>query len=102
MKDKRKFINIGAVHARLKNYRDSIGKVTQHYHFSNEARLIHFAMYGRNKHSCEVNFLTRAKRKLYQRIICLNCQLIDEGVDYKLRKQVCRQTVENYKTRLST
>lgn len=102
MKDKRKNINIGAVHAKLKNYRDSIGKVTQHYHFINEARLIHFAMYGRNQQSCEVNFLPRVNRKLYQRIISLNCQLIDEGVDYKHRKQVCRQTVENCKTGLST
>jgi hypothetical protein len=78
--------DIRVVHAALKSYRDSTGKTTKQHHYINEVRLIHYSLTGRS----------------HGHVICLNRHLISKGVDYKLRKQVCRQVVENQKGKSST
>jgi len=94
--------DIRAVNTTLKSYRDSIGKPTQRHHYINEAKLIRFAMSGRNQRICDIKAPTRMQRKLYERVLNLSCSLIKEGIDFKLRKQVCRQLVENHKATKST
>ena len=86
--------DIRAVQAALKSYRDSIGKPTQRYHYVNEVRLIHYSLTGRNQVVSECKPATRVKREQYAQVLCINRQLISNGVDYQLRKQVCRQVVE--------
>lgn len=102
MKYLQQAIALPAMQASLKSYRNSIGKLTQRHHYINEVRLIHFAITGRSQVVSEINSVTRAQRKLYARVICINRQLISEGVDYQLRKMVCRQIVENEKGNSST
>ena len=94
--------DIRKVHEALKSYRDSIGKQTQRHHYINEVRLINYSMTGRSQVVSEIKPVTRAKRRLYVSVICINCQLISKGVDYQLRKQVCRQVIQNQKTKSST
>lgn len=86
----------------LKKYRDSIGKITQRHHYINEARLVHFAFTGRSQAVSETKPVTRVRRKLYARVVCVNSKLIREGVDYQLRKLVCRQIAEKQKGNSST
>ncbi len=86
----------------LKCHRNSIGKKTEKHHYVNEAGLINFAMTGRTKVVSDIKPATRAQRKLHARVICINRQLICEGVNYQLRKMVCRQIVENEKGNTST
>jgi hypothetical protein len=93
--------DIHAVHAALKSYRDSIGKPTQKHHYINEVRLIHYAMTGRTQAVSNIKSAARLKRKLYAQALLTNCQLISNGVVYQLRKQVCRQVVENQKAKFS-
>jgi hypothetical protein len=89
------------LNAALKSYRDSIGKLTHRHHYVNEARLIHYALTGRGQRVCTVKPVTRVKRKLHAEVISINRQLISKGVDYLLRKQVCRQIVQNQKNKFS-
>jgi len=86
--------DIRAVNTALKSYRDSIGKTTQRHHYINEVRLINYSLTGRNQLHSDIKPITRVKRKLYAQVICINRQLISNGVDYQLRKQVCRQVIE--------
>jgi len=85
--------NIQAVHAALKNLRDSLGKLTQPHHYSNEVGLIRFALTG--DFNCQLNLksLTRTQQQLLRRVICLNIKLINTNVDFKLRKEACRDLV---------
>ena len=94
--------NISAVHAALKSYRDSIGKPTQKHHYINEVRLIHYSITGQTQAVSVIKFATRLKRKLYSKVLFMNRHLIISGVDYQLRKQVCRQVVLNKKGKTST
>ena len=94
--------DIRAVHAALKSYRDSIGKPTQKHHYINEVRLIHFSLTGRTQAVSDIKSATRLKQKLYSKVLFMNRHLITGGVDYQLRKQVCRQLVENQKAKFST
>lgn len=97
---KRKAIlNLCSVQAALKNYRDSIGKTTQRHHYINEVRLIHYALTGRAKAISDFKPATREKRKLYTQVLFIDCELISKGIDYQLRKQVCRQVAEKQKTK---
>ena len=91
-----------AVNAALKSYRESIGKPTQKHHYINEVRLIQYAMTGRTQSVSDIKSATRLKRKLYSKVLFMNCHLITCGVDYQLRKQVCRQVVDNQKAKSST
>jgi hypothetical protein len=86
--------DIFSVHKALKSYRESIGKPTQRHHYINEVRLINYSLTGRNQLHSDIKPITRVKRKLYAQVICINRQLISNGVDYQLRKQVCRQVIE--------
>jgi len=94
--------DIRAVHAALKSYRDCTGKPTHRHHYINEARLIYYSLTGRNQAVSDIKPATRVKRKLHAEVISINRQLISKGVDYQLRKQVCRQVVENQKSKSST
>ena len=85
--------NIGSVQTALKNYHDSIGKETKPYHFINEARLIRYAMTGDFKTIFDYKNLTREKQRVLRRVLCMDCRLIKSHVDYKLRKQTCRELV---------
>lgn len=93
--------NMRAVHAALKSYRDSIGKTTQKHHYINEVRLINYSLTGRTQAVNDIKSATRLKRKLYSKVLFMNRHLITCGVDYQLRKQVCRQVVENQKGKSS-
>jgi hypothetical protein len=94
--------DIRAVNSALKSYRESIGKPTQRHHYINEARLIHYSLTGLNQLSNVIKPANRVKRKLLAEVLSINRQLISKGVDYQLRKQVCRQVVENQKSKSST
>jgi hypothetical protein len=94
--------DIRIVHTALKSYRDSAGKATQRHHYINEVRLIHYSLTGRTRAVSDIKPATRVKRKLYAQVVCMNCQLISSGVDYHLRKQVCRQVVQKQKGNTST
>jgi hypothetical protein len=94
--------DITTLNTTLKSYRDSIGKPTLRHHYINEARLIHYSLTGRNQMVSDIKPATRVKRKLYAEVISISCQLISKGVGYQLRKQVCRQVVENQKSKSST
>lgn len=102
MNQKKALASISPVHDALKSYRESIGKLTDRHHYINETRLIQFAISGRNQRINNIKVITRQKRKLYERVIRMNCHLISEGINYQQRKQVCRQLVENHKARTST
>jgi len=94
--------DIFSVHKALKSYRESIGKPTQRHHYINEVRLINYSLTGRNQLACDIKPVTQVKRKLHAQVISINRQLISKGVDYQLRKQVCRQVIENQKGKSST
>lgn len=94
--------NIQEVHKALKSYRESIGKITERIHYINEARLINYSLTGENRPICNVKHLNRLKRKQYAQVICINRELICNGVDYRLRKQVCRQVIEKQRNKTST
>lgn len=102
MKKTKALPSISPVHDALRSYRESIGKPTERHHFVNEARLIRYAISGRSQVVSDIMPVTRAQRKLFKRVIDMNRQLISEGVNYQLRKLVCRQMVENYKSNSST
>jgi hypothetical protein len=89
--------DIREVHAALKSYRNSIGKTTQKHHYINEVRLIHYSISGRTQAVSDIKSATRMKRKLYSKVLFMNRHLIISGVDYQLRKQVCRQVGKNQK-----
>jgi hypothetical protein len=94
--------DIREVHAALKSYRDSIGKPTQKHHYINEVRLIHYSITGRTQAVSDIKSATRLKRRLFSTVLFMNRHLITSGVDYQLRKQVCRQVGKNQKGNFST
>lgn len=74
----------------LKDVRAEIGKATQSYHYSNEARLINWALTGEFKgldrddlSVMELDFLARLEEK--------NTVLIGRGVEYQTRKKILEQ-----------
>jgi hypothetical protein len=85
--------NLQAVQAALKNLRDSLGKTTRPYHYSNEVGLIRFALTGDFNCQLDLKSLTRTQQQLLRRVICLNIKLINTYVDFKLRKETCRNLV---------
>ena len=85
--------NIGLVQNAIKNYHDSIGKETKPHHFINEARLVRFAMTGSFKATFDYKNLTREQQRMLRRVLCMDCRLIKSHVDYKLRKEACRELV---------
>lgn len=95
-------IDLSSMQYTLKGYRKSLGKETQPHHYVNEVRLIRFAISGRFQVVSDIKPVTRAQRKLFKRVIDMNRQLISEGVNYQLRKLVCRQIVENQKNKSTT
>lgn len=94
--------DIRTLNKALKSYRDSIDKPTHRHHYINEVRLLHFSLTGRNQAITDIKPTTRVKRKIFAQVLCMNRQLISQGIDYQLRKQVCRQIVENQKNKYST
>ena len=99
MRKRKPTLNIAAVQTALKNYRDSIGKVTLPRHYINEIRLIHFAVVGNSKPPCDLKSLPRDKLHLARRAACKNIQLIKLHVSYKERKQACRELVLKYEAK---
>jgi hypothetical protein len=85
--------NISSVQKALKEHRDSLGKETKSHHYVNEVRLIRYAISGDNRTTFEFENLSRADYRVLRRVICLNRRLIRSHVDYKLRKQACRELV---------
>ena len=85
--------NLQAVHAALKKQRDSLGKTTKPYHYSNKVGLIRFALIGDFKYQLDLKSLTRTQQHLFRRVNCLNIELINTYVDFKLRKEACRDLV---------
>jgi len=85
--------NLQAVQAALKTQRDSLGKTTRPYHYSNEVGLIRFALTGDFNCQLDLKSLTRTQQQILRRVICLNIKLINTYVDFKLRKEDCRELV---------
>ena len=75
----------------LKVHRDSIGKMTKPHHYANEIRLIRYAMTGSSKTHIDFVSLSREESHVLRRVICLNRRLIKLHVDYKQRREACRQ-----------
>jgi hypothetical protein len=99
MSDLRFTIDISGVQTALKNYRDSIGKVTLPRHYINEVSLIHFAVVGNCKPPCDLKSLPREKLHLARRAACQNLKLIKLHVNYEYRKQACRELVLKYEAK---
>jgi hypothetical protein len=93
MINKKANLNISLVQTALKNYHDRIGKETMPHHYINEVRLIRYAMTGDFKTAFDFINLSGEQQRVLRRIICMNCRLIKSHVDYKLRKQACRELV---------
>ena len=85
--------NLQSVHAALKKHRDSLGKTTSPHHYSNEVGLIRFALTGNFKCKLDLNSLKRVEQHQFRRVVCLNIELINTYVDFKLRKEACRDLV---------
>lgn len=83
-------IDLSAMQATLKAYRQSFGKDTKPHHYANEVRLINFAVTG-NSFGCYRNSsITRKLSRAIRRVVCLNMRLIKLHVQYPDRKKSCR------------
>lgn len=83
-------INLSIMQTVLKDYRHSLGKETNPYHYVNEAILINYAVTGSSQ-GCYHNVAeTRALYRAIRRVVCLNMRLIRLHVPYKDRKKSCR------------
>jgi hypothetical protein len=93
-------LNFESVHAALKDYRDSIGKETKPYHYSNEISLMRHAFTGDAKLPFDFKAASRDELKMIRRVVCLNRRLIKMHVDYKQRKKACRQLVLKLRSKI--
>lgn len=84
-------LDIGSVQTALKDYRQSIGKLTYPHHYKNEIGLIRYAMTGNFKTHFDLKNLNGKQRWIARRVICLNRRLIRLHVRFKDRKQACRE-----------
>lgn len=83
-------IDLSAMQAALKDCRKSLGKDTKTHHYTNEVRLINFAVTG-NSYGCYRNSsITRKLSRTIRRVVCLNSRLIKLRVQYQDRKKSCR------------
>ena len=90
MKNAPSHIDLSAMQAALKDYRQSLGKDTKPYHYANEVRLINFAVTG-NSRGCYRNLpITRELTRAIRRVVCQNINLIKLHVPYPDRKKSCR------------
>ena len=75
--------------------RDQEGKVTKHYHFSNEARLVNFVLTGefkgRNRDDLSVDELS-----LLASIENRNSVLIGAKIPYETRKELLHKEVSGF------
>lgn len=83
-------IDLSVMQTALKEHRQSIGKETQHFHFSNEVRLINFAVTGSTQGCYRKLPITREMARAIRRVVCMNIRLIKLHVQYQDRKKVCR------------
>ena len=92
-------VDLSAMQTTLRDYRKSLGKETQSYHYMNEVRLLRHALSGDVKTSFHLKTMTGVENWLARRVICYNRRLIRAHVSYKLRKQACRQLVLKYESK---
>ena len=85
--------NIATVQTKLKQHRDSLGKETRFYHYKNEVGLISFAIFGNCKRQLDQQALSRSEQRLLRRVCCFDIELIKANVEYKARKERCRNLV---------
>ena len=90
------------VHAALKKHRDSLGKTTSPFHYANEVGLIRFALTGNFKYELDLKSLSRFQQHLFRRVTCLNIELINTYVDFKIRKKACRELVLKAQSKMRT
>lgn len=76
----------------LQLVREEQGKVTESHHFSNEARLINWAISGKFQ-SIDRDSLNAEELRLLAKLEEKNSVLIGRGADYKTRKSVLEQFV---------
>lgn len=74
----------------LKMVRDDAGKNTKPYHYSNEARLINWALTGEFQ-SVDREALTTAELDMLSYLQERNAVLIGRGLDYETRKPIIKQ-----------
>ena len=91
--------NIASVHAALKLQRDSIREETKPCHYMNEVSLLRHALSGDVKIPFHLKTMTGVENWLARRVICYNRRLIRAHVNFKLRKQACRQLVQKYNSK---
>ena len=92
-------LDIGSVQTALKDYRQSIGKLTYPHHYKNEFGLIRYAITGDFKTHFDLKNLTVKQRWIASRVICLSCRLIRRHFIYNDRKQACRKFVLKLETK---
>ena len=80
----------------LQIVRDEDGKETHHYHYSNEARLVNFALFG-SYDSIDRDTLDFPELDLLARAENKNLILIAKGLDYDTRKQALLEFVDKEK-----
>lgn len=74
----------------LQLIREEQGKMTESHHFSNEARLINYAVAGKYK-SLDRNTLSADELDLLAKLEVKNSVLLGRGVDYDSRKTILKQ-----------
>ena len=83
-------VDLSAMQTTLKNHRQSLGKETGRFHYSNEVGLINFAITGKHKGCVRELIISRQLLKAIRRVVCENIKLIKLHVTYEDRKRSCR------------
>ena len=96
MKSRPSPFNCASMQAALKARRDSLGKRTEPHHYSNEVRLLRFALTGNSKAEYDLANPPAGRKRITRHIICVNTSLIAAGVEFEQRKRICREIALKY------
>jgi hypothetical protein len=84
-------VDLSAMQTTLKEHRQSLGKETGRFHYSNEVGLINYAITGKHNGCVRELLITRKLVKAMRRVVCENTKLMKLHVCYDDRKQACRK-----------
>ena len=84
-------IDLSVMQTTLKEHRQSLGKQTGRFHYSNEVGLINFGITGKHNGCVHELLITRKLVKAMRRVVCENIKLIKLHICYEDRKQACRK-----------
>jgi hypothetical protein len=84
-------VDLSVMQTTLKEHRQSLGKETGRFHYSNEVGLINYAITGKHNGCVRDLIITRKLLKAVRRVVCENIKLLKLHVCFEDRKQVCRK-----------